>query len=166
MRGVFPRTRRSGGECADPGLGHRQVRAPDADDRGHLQFEVLPGRSGRHRRWKRCPKAVPFEELVLRAKILPAGEVRITTWLRAIEDGCRVEMDEVAISGPPKYCRVSCSGAFSHRATASACGGWRTSPSASSPTKIDRAGVDHRNPQVQDEQAHRAAPALASHETF
>ena len=35
-RGVFPRTRRSGVECADPGLGHRQVLAPDADDRGDL----------------------------------------------------------------------------------------------------------------------------------
>jgi len=34
--GVFPRTRRSGVECADTGLGHRQVLAPDADDRGDL----------------------------------------------------------------------------------------------------------------------------------
>ena len=45
---------------------------------------------------------VPLEELVLRAKIVPAGEARITMRLRAIDGGCRVEMDEVAISGPPK----------------------------------------------------------------
>lgn len=53
---------------------------------------------------------------MLRAKILPAGEVRITTWLRAIEDGCRVEMDEVAISGPPKLLpRVVQRGLFAPR---------------------------------------------------
>ena len=65
---------------------------------------------------KRCPKAVPFEELVLRAKILPAGEVHITMRLRAIEDGCRVEMDEVAISGPPNLLpRVVQQGLFAPR---------------------------------------------------
>jgi hypothetical protein len=36
---------------------------------------------------------------------LAAGEVHITMRLRAIEDGCRVEMDEVAISVPPKLRR-------------------------------------------------------------
>ena len=49
---------------------------------------------------------------MLRAKILPAGEVHITMRLRAIEDGCRVEMDEVAISGPTKLPPVVQQGLF------------------------------------------------------
>jgi hypothetical protein len=54
--------------------------------------------------------------IVLRAKILPAGEVPITMRLWAIEDGCRVEMDEVAISGPPKLLpRVVQQGLFAPR---------------------------------------------------
>lgn len=45
---------------------------------------------------------MPLEELVLRSTISPAGEVHITMRLRAIEAGCRIEMDEVATAGPPK----------------------------------------------------------------
>jgi len=47
-------------------------------------------------------RSVPPEELVLRASIWPAGDARITMRLTDIPDGCRVEMDEVAIAGPPK----------------------------------------------------------------
>jgi uncharacterized protein YndB with AHSA1/START domain len=48
-------------------------------------------------------RCVPMQELVLRAKTWPAGEARITIRLTAIAGGCRVEMDEEAISGPPKF---------------------------------------------------------------
>ncbi|HZA09091.1 SRPBCC family protein [Mycobacterium sp.] len=45
---------------------------------------------------------VPLQQLVLRAGIWPVGEARITMRLTEIPGGCRVEMDEVAIGGPPK----------------------------------------------------------------
>ena len=70
---------------------------------------------------------------MLRAKILPAGEVHITMRLRAIEDGCRVEMDEVAISGPTKLPPVVQQGLFapgqrsSHSYAIFACSGYPSS---------------------------------------
>jgi uncharacterized protein YndB with AHSA1/START domain len=47
-------------------------------------------------------RSVPPEELVLHARVFPAGAARITLRLTEIPGGCRVEMDEQAISGPPK----------------------------------------------------------------
>ena len=44
----------------------------------------------------------PLQKLVLRAKTWPVGEARITMRLSDTSEGCRVEMDEAAISGPPK----------------------------------------------------------------
>jgi hypothetical protein len=45
-------------------------------------------------------RSVPLEELVLVAKTGPVGAARITLRLRDIPNGCRVEMDEVAIRAP------------------------------------------------------------------
>lgn len=42
----------------------------------------------------------PQEELVLLARLGPAGAARITLRLSDIPDGCRVEMAEVAVEGP------------------------------------------------------------------
>jgi hypothetical protein len=48
-------------------------------------------------------RCVPLEELVLRAKIWPVGAARIRIQLTDIPAGCRVEMDEIVIGGPPKW---------------------------------------------------------------
>ncbi|WP_445169870.1 SRPBCC family protein [Mycolicibacterium sp. Dal123E01] len=45
----------------------------------------------------------PQEELVLLARLGPAGAARITLRLSDIEDGCCVEMVEVAVEGPMKF---------------------------------------------------------------
>ncbi|AKK27328.1 SRPBCC family protein [Mycobacterium sp. EPa45] len=45
----------------------------------------------------------PQEELVLLAKLGPAGAARITLRLSDIDGGCRLEMAEVAVEGPMKF---------------------------------------------------------------
>jgi uncharacterized protein YndB with AHSA1/START domain len=45
----------------------------------------------------------PQEELVLLARLGPAGAARITLRLSDIEGGCRVEMAEVAVEGPMRF---------------------------------------------------------------
>jgi len=47
----------------------------------------------------RVEKCVPREELVLRAKIWPVGEARVTLRLSDAPGGCRIEMSEVAVAG-------------------------------------------------------------------
>jgi hypothetical protein len=42
----------------------------------------------------------PLEELVLLARTGPLGAARVTMRLHDIADGCRVEMDEVAVRPP------------------------------------------------------------------
>ena len=46
---------------------------------------------------------VPLEELVLLAKTGPLGAARVTLRLSDIPDGCRVEMDEIAVRPPMKW---------------------------------------------------------------
>jgi hypothetical protein len=48
-------------------------------------------------------KSVPLEELVMLAKTGPLGGARVTLRLSDIPDGCRVEMDEVAVRAPMKW---------------------------------------------------------------
>jgi uncharacterized protein YndB with AHSA1/START domain len=48
-------------------------------------------------------RCVPVKELALRAKTWPVGEARIRIQLTDIPGGCRVEMDEIVIAGPPKW---------------------------------------------------------------
>jgi hypothetical protein len=48
-------------------------------------------------------RSVPPEELVLLAKTGPLGAARVTLRLSDIPDGCRVEMDEVAVRPPMKW---------------------------------------------------------------
>jgi hypothetical protein len=48
-------------------------------------------------------KCVPLEELVLLAKAGPFGAARVTLRLRDIPDGCRVEMDEIAVRPPMSW---------------------------------------------------------------
>jgi hypothetical protein len=45
----------------------------------------------------------PSEELVMLAKGRPFGAARITLRLFDIEDGCRIEMAEVPVSGPLRW---------------------------------------------------------------
>jgi uncharacterized protein YndB with AHSA1/START domain len=45
-------------------------------------------------------KSVPERELVLLAKLGPAGAARVTLRLTEIANGCRVEMSEVPAKGP------------------------------------------------------------------
>lgn len=46
---------------------------------------------------------IPQQELVLLAKLGPAGAARIALRLSDIDGGCRVEMAEVAVEGPMKF---------------------------------------------------------------
>ncbi|MEZ0357353.1 SRPBCC family protein [Mycobacterium sp. SA01] len=48
-------------------------------------------------------RCTPQEELVLLARLGPAGAARITLRLNDIEGGCRVEMAEVAVEGPIRF---------------------------------------------------------------
>jgi hypothetical protein len=48
-------------------------------------------------------ECVPQERLVLLAKTGPFGAARVTLRLSDIPDGCRVEMDEVAVRAPMKW---------------------------------------------------------------
>ena len=48
-------------------------------------------------------KCVPLEELVLCAKTGPFGADRVTLRLSDIPDGCRVEMDEIAVRPPMSW---------------------------------------------------------------
>ncbi len=48
-------------------------------------------------------RCTPEEELVLLARLGPAGAARITLRLNDIDGGCRVEMAEVAVEGPMRF---------------------------------------------------------------
>lgn len=48
-------------------------------------------------------ECVPLERLVLLAKMGPLGAARVTLRLSDIPDGCRVEMDEVAVRPPMSF---------------------------------------------------------------
>ena len=86
-------------------------------------------------------ESVPLEKLVLHAKGRPFGGARVILHLSDIDDGCRVEMTEYPVTGPPRCCRTGFRTPRRGRATGRPCGGWPRWPNTSSRVSSDRIPV-------------------------